>query len=379
MTRGENRLCVDRQARQREAGEQMISFGRTGALLAAGIILSGCAAAPPSQGGSAPSFPPVATVSDSGKKAQMHMQELSHKYPAPDFVNAWSCRSERDAIRDLMMQLTVSIDVSSESLSIRKNRDVTRQSKTRMSLDSMESLKGLILKKDGECTFVAINPKNARDYYDESAKNREAEVSSLFHTLDRSPTSLSRFRAARRLRKLLQKLREDHDALALLGTRPKRLTISEIRMRRIREALSFQVKAEEGVGFDSPMAVQTLHEDPPEEELMSDFLAQKGYSVVGPLESPAFLIRFVIKKAVLPAHVTDTSMHVDFFLEARIVDHRSGKVLRTKKVENVLGVPNFGPVNAPYADSSVTDTLLEDLLASLSHSSSDSVTDSARF
>ncbi|KGA94268.1 hypothetical protein LptCag_1031 [Leptospirillum ferriphilum] len=356
----------------------MISFFRAGALLGAGILLAGCATSPSLKGGPAPSSP-VKPVSNTIKTAERHMLELARQYPSPDFVKAWSCRSEHAAIRDLLMQLSVSINVSSEFLSTRKNLDVTRRSKTRMSLDSMESLKGLILKKDGECTFVAINPKNARDYYDESAKNREAEVSSLFHTLDRSPTSLSRFRAARRLRKLLQKLREDHDALALLGTRPKRLTISEIHMRRIKEALSFEVKAEEGTGFDTPMAVQGLHEDPSEEELMADFLAQKGYSVVGPLESPAFLVRVVIKKAVLPAHVTDTSMHVDFLIEASIVDRRSGKILRKRKVENVVGVPNFGPVNAPYADSSVTEALLGDLLASLSDSASDSVTDSARF
>ena len=312
-------------------------------------------------------------------KAEQHMKNLTEKYQSPEFVNAWSCRSERAAIRDLTLQLSVSVDVSSVSLSTRRNLEVTRRNESRMSLDSMESLKGLILRKDGECTFVAINPKNARDYYTVSARNREAEVSSLLNTLDRSQTSLSRFRAAKRLGRLLGHLREDHDALALLGGKPKRLTLSAIRMRRIKESLSFQVKAEEGIGYDTPMAVQSMHEDPSEEEVMADSLMQKGYSVVDPLDDPAFLVQFVIKKAVLPVRIGEQSLHVDFFIEASIVDRRSGKVLRKKRVENVIGVLNFAPVNAPYADTSVTNALLGDLLASLTDPSSDPVTDSEQF
>lgn len=306
-------------------------------------------------------------------------KDLSRKYARPDYVSAWSCSSEREAIRDLMLQLSVSVNVSSVSLSDRKDLVIHTQTHSRLSTDSVEALNGLILRKNGSCTFVAINPENARDYYKTMARNHEREVHRLFNQLDQSHSSLERFRAAEKLSELLKELRTEHDAMSLFGVKPHRMTISELRFRRMREALSFQVKALEGSGYTSVSQVVALHENPQEEEVISDYLTKSGYRVVDPMKDPAFLIQLSIRKVILPVHPFDPEIRILLVLEGRIVDRKSGKVVRKKTVENEVGANNFGPVNAPYADESVTDSLLEDLLSGLKNRSSDPVMESNQF
>lgn len=342
-------------------------------------VLSGCSTTSPRNGSLPASQTPNIVSGIDRQESMPEIQKFREKYGRPKYIHAWSCTSGHEALKDLMLQLSVSVNVSSVSLSSRKDLVVHSRTMSRLSTDSMEALNGLILRKSGSCTFVAINPKNARDYYTIQARNHEKDVSDLFNQLDQSHSSLDRFRAARKLTGFLKELRTEHDAMALFGVTPKRLTVSELRLRRMKEALSFQVKAMEGVGYTSIAQVLQFQEDPEEEEVTSDYLTKRGYRVVNPMEDPAFLVRITVRKVILPVQAWESETNVLFSVEARIIDRKSGKVLRKKVVENKLAVRNFAPVNAPYADPDATDALVEDLLAGLKDKSSDAVTESDRF
>ncbi len=313
------------------------------------------------------------------QKSVQLMENLKAEYKSPKYMKAWSCRSEREALRELVMELSASIDMSSLLLSTRKDLEVTRRHVSKVSTESVEGLKGLILRKDGPCTFVAINLKNARDYYKESAKIKEQDASLLLASLDQGPSSLTRFRAAEKLAGLLKKIRKECVALELLGGFPHPMRISESSLRRMKEALSFQVESKEELGYDTPSAVLRYREDSKDEEVISHYLTRQGYTVVNPLGDPAFLVRVVIRKVVLPPRLWSREKSVVFSVEAMLVDRKSGKVLRKKKVENEVADADIGPVNAPYADTGATDSLIEDLLASLKDSSSEAQRDSDQF
>lgn len=341
----------------------------------------GCQTGPTTNRLEAPTQEPTvrpAVDAKSLKRDMERMQEFSSRYGNPTYVNAWSCRSTSDAMRDLTLQLSVNVNASSLSESQRNDLSVHYQTRSRLSTDSVEALHGLIMRRSGPCVFVAIDPKNTRDYYKSMATDHEKEVVALFNQLDQSHSSLVRFHAAKKLEKLLKSLRTEHDAMALFGVKPHRLAISKVRLRRMKQALSFQVAAKECFAYSSAMRAMRCGENGAEEGTISEYLQQKGYTVAERMGDPAFLVKMTINKIVEPVTYLMQGVPYLFSIEASLVDVRSGKVLKRKTLSSRI-MADISFSNNPYSDPDATKTIVGDLLDGLANTAVETTADSERF
>ena len=345
---------------------------RVGMCVIAGVlvtgVLAGCQSVPPGTGGTRPY-----KETSAEKRA---IQQMNAQYGAPNYINAWSCRSEREAMHDLMMQLSVNVDVESLSLSSRKDLNVHYRTKSGMSLASMESLKGLVFRKAGNCTFVAINPKNAHDYYTDLAKEHEKEVSRLFAQLDQNSSALVRFRSARRLVKILQELRTDHDAMHLFGAHPKKLDIGGARLRKLQEALSVRIVARAGSGYGG---VQSMVENPAMESIVANYMTKKGFNVTGAMADPAFTVRIGVKREILPYSPSDGHIKMLLVVDGRIVDNKDGRTIKEKELSGKMNTPDFGTVDSIMPPNDAVKSIIDALVDGVEESSSDPVLRSTSF
>ena len=298
------------------------------AMVSAVLILSGCASS----------------------QSLALLSQYKSQYPRPQYVSASSCVSGKDALRNLVEQLQVTVDASSLLVQEHTNLSESTTAKNVVRLRSGEHLRGLIVRHyGGHCVFVAINKKNATESYQRDVKEESRKIGHLFAKLEEpGATSLEKLRAAKKLEHILKTLRADHDALELLSEqRVHRLHISAYRMRELDRARSFAVYGQ----------------GPTANDVLQAAIAAAGYHIVSPLGRPAFIADLTVMKTELPLTVLNGTFPFDVTTTLIIKDGSTGQVLRHIKAHGVMRFQSIfdSNMNTGIAESVYNGTVLPSL------------------
>ena len=288
------------------------------AMVSAVLILSGCASS----------------------QSLVLLNQYKSQYPRPQYVSASSCVSGKDALRNLVEQLQVTVDASSLLVQKRSNLSESTTSKNVVRLRAGEHLRGLIVRHyGGHCVFVAIDKKNATESYQRDVKEESRKIGHLFAKLEEpGVTSLEKLRAGNSLTNILKTLRADHDALELLSEHQvHRLHIPAYRMREIEQAKGFAVSLPNPSLYLAPTPDFGNFAG-----MLEGAIKDAGYKVMDPMSDPAFLLvlNLSVKEGILYANSSTFPYAIGIAIS--VMDRKTGQVLLTR--QESLEVK----VNSPY-------------------------------
>jgi len=249
------------------------------------------------------------------------LNQYKSEYPRPQYVSASSCLSGKDALRNLVEQLQVTVDASSLLVQKRTNLTESTTAKNVIRLRSGEHLRGLIVRHfGGHCVFVAIDKKNATESYRRDVKEESHKIGHLFAKLEEpGATSLEKLRSAKKLESILKTLRADHDALELLSEHQvHRLHIPAYRMRELAQSRGFAVSfsGPAGDGFST---------------MLENAVQSAGYKVMDPMSDPAFALNLQVTEQELPLDARNPVFPYVITFSVAIQDKNTGKVLLTRQ------------------------------------------------
>lgn len=283
-------------------------------------------------------FATVSAVVLSGcASSQSFVNPYKAQYPRPTYVSASSCVSGRDALRQLIEQLQVTVDATSLSVNASEDNGKTlshsQTAKSVVRLRAGERLRGLIVRHfgNGHCVFVAIDKQGAKASYERDVKEESQKIGDLFATLE-SPglSALDKLRAAKKLKDILVTLRADHDALELLSEhRVHRLHIPAYRMRELDHAMGF------AVSVPSPSLYLAPEPDTGDfAGMLSEAVKDAGYNVMDPMSDPAFLLvlNLSVQEGQLDARVSTFPYTIG--ISVAVIDRKTGQIL-LKRQETV--------------------------------------------
>lgn len=275
-----------------------------------------------------------------GERAYPGLSLLSQAYPSPQYVTAWSCQSESEALTTLVTQLGVVIDTRYEHLTQSRNLRVSRQSQQRVGLRGIQQVRGLIVKRAQGCVFMAVDTHHAKSLYRQAIQAESVDVGRMLLTLSNvRATSLQKFRAGVRLRRVLLGLQADTTAMALLTDKQlPRVGLSVNHERELKRALSFSVVATETHDDDPHVRRNDLAVD-----VVSQWLNQQGYWAEPTYENPAFQIRVDFTKIVIPGDPMSYRTDIDVSLR----DNTTGDTLARSSghYTQEFGMNGFGAYN----------------------------------
>ncbi len=331
------------------------------------LVVAGCSSSPSSM----PSITPTAQRALQTSNAfSRDLAKLSKKYSGQGWIRAHSCTSEAEALEDLVDQIDITVNATSVSTTERQDMSISRHRRSVVRSFSGENLKGLVLRRVDGCVFVAINRDNAVSSYRQDVHDMTPLIGKYFAILDNPrKSSMAKFRAAKHLRKILKRIKEDHAALALFGSPVKKLSVSGQHMRELVRALSFYVSVTEVHGYESALynsgAQPYVNQE--QQDDISDALTKSGYFVVSRTERPAFDLNLQIVKAISDQPVTVNSVGIPYRLTVvlTIKDLHTGRVVRTRKESVELTAMNFAPINTPLYDPGITKALVLPAVQSL--------------
>ena len=287
-------------------------------------------------------FATVSAVVLSGcASSQSFVNPYKAQYPRPTYVSASSCVSGRDALRQLIEQLQVTVDATSLSVNASEDNGKTfshsQTAKSVVRLRAGERLRGLIVRHfgNGHCVFVAIDKQGAKASYERDVKEKSQKIGDPFATLE-SPglSALDKLRAAKKLKDILVTLRADHDALELLSEhRVNRLHIPAYRMRELDQASGFAVSLPSPTLFEAPAP------DPEDfRNMLYGAIKDAGYTVMDPMSDPAFILVFSlsVREGMLDARAL--SFPYSIGIEVSIMDRKTEEVLLTQKESKFVRV-----------------------------------------
>ena len=323
-----------------------------------GIALAGCS-----------------TLPSNGVAPVVHRPEphsfktLVRQYPAPEYVSAWSCISQQDAMRDLVEQLSVTVSSETVASSERHDLDVHYDTSSDISADSIEQLHGLILRRDKGCVFVAINKKDAKDSFTDLARMRETQIYTLLTQLKNGRTALDRLSAAKKLRDDLHDIRRFHNVIAAMGGHPRRVKMSALQELRMRRALSFNVSGEYASSGSSETNLMHYMYNQDETDMVSNFMQKAGYIV--PADPNASQTAFTL--TVRTREILDESQHCVtnnvayntpfyFTVAVQLTDAKTGDTLYSNSTQYSMCVDVWFK-NHVELNPNVIDGLLNDMLA----------------
>ena len=249
------------------------------------------------------------------------LNQYKSEYPRPQYVSASSCLSGKDALRNLVEQLQVTVDASSLLVQKRTNLTESTTAKNVVRLRSGEHLRGLIVRHfGGHCVFVAIDKKNATESYQRDVKEESQKIGHLFAKLEEpGATSLEKLRSAKKLESILKTLRADHDALELLSEdQVHRLHIPAYRMRELAQSRGFAVSfsGPAGDGFST---------------MLENAVQSAGYKVMDPMSDPAFALNLQVTEQELPLDARNPVFPYVITFSVAIQDKNRGKLLLTRQ------------------------------------------------
>ena len=283
-------------------------------------------------------FATVSAVVLSGcASSQSFVNPYKAQYPRPTYVSASSCVSGRDALRQLIEQLQVTVDATSLSVNASEDNGKTlshsQTAKSVVRLRAGERLRGLIVRHfgNGHCVFVAIDKQGAKASYERDVKEESQKIGDLFATLENPGLcALDKLRAAKKLKDILVTLRADHDALELLSEhRVHRLHIPAYRMRELDHAMGF------AVSVPSPSLYLAPEPDTGDfAGMLSEAVKDAGYNVMDPMSDPAFLLvlNLSVKEGQLDARVSTFPYTIG--ISVAVIDRKTGQIL-LKRQETV--------------------------------------------
>lgn len=288
-------------------------------IISAALILSGCASS-----------------------QSLVLNQYKSKYPRPTYVSASSCVSGKDALKNLVEQLQVTVDASSLLVQKRSNLSESTTSKNVVRLRAGERLRGLIVRHfgtGGHCVFVAIDKKHAKASYERNVREENQSIGDLFAKLeDPGLSALEKLRSAKKLGNILKTLRADHDALELLSEhRVHRLHIPAYRMRELDQA--------KGIAVSVPSPSLSMAPTPDSGDfagMLEGAIKDAGYEVMDPMSDPAFLLvlNLSVKEGILYAN--SSTFPYAIRIAVSVMDRKTGQVLLTR--QESLDVK----VNSPY-------------------------------
>ncbi|MHB1286733.1 MAG: hypothetical protein ACYCYP_09275 [Leptospirales bacterium] len=257
------------------------------------------------------------------------LNQYKSKYPRPQYVSASSCVSGKDALRNLVEQLQVTVDASSLLVQERSNLSERTTAKNVVRLRSGEHLRGLIVRHfDDHCVFVAIDKKNATESYQRDVQEESRKIGHLFSRLETpGSTALEKLRSAKKLEYILMTLRADHDALELLSEHQvHRLHIPAYRMRELDQA--------KGVAVSVPSPSLYVAPTPDSGDfasMLEGAIKDAGYEVMDPMSDPAFLLvlNLSVKEGILYAN--GSTFPYAIRISISVHDRKTGQVLLTRQ------------------------------------------------